>query len=130
MAINADRPDNKAAGQRWRPLGTFTVGAVPRGVAFDGANIWVANSKQRQRDQAAGQRWRRPGHLQRGTAAPSGVAFDGANIWVANNGSDNVTKLRASDGATLGTFTVGMQPDTASPLTAPTSGWQTMAATT
>jgi DNA-binding beta-propeller fold protein YncE len=24
-------------------LGTFPVGAVPTGVAFDGANIWVAN---------------------------------------------------------------------------------------
>ena len=33
-----------------------------------------------------------------------GVAFDGANIWVANNGSNNVTKLRASDGALQGTF--------------------------
>jgi DNA-binding beta-propeller fold protein YncE len=25
-------------------LGTFPVGAGPVGVAFDGANIWVANS--------------------------------------------------------------------------------------
>jgi DNA-binding beta-propeller fold protein YncE len=24
-------------------LGTFTVGSSPEGVAFDGANIWVAN---------------------------------------------------------------------------------------
>jgi DNA-binding beta-propeller fold protein YncE len=24
-------------------LGTFGVGSGPRGVAFDGANIWVAN---------------------------------------------------------------------------------------
>src|SRR5271165_6221882 len=41
---------------------------------------------------------------------PFGVAFDGANVWVANWGSDNVTKLRASDGKRLGTFTVGMNP--------------------
>ena len=27
------------------------------------------------------------------------LAFDGANIWVANEGSNTVTKLRASDGA-------------------------------
>jgi len=26
------------------PLGTFTVGTNPVGVAFDGANIWVANA--------------------------------------------------------------------------------------
>lgn len=35
---------------------------------------------------------------------PMGVAFDGANIWVSNDGSNNVTKLLASTGATLGTF--------------------------
>src|SRR5512139_2211454 len=34
--------------------------------------------------------------------SPMGIAFDGANIWVANSGSNNVTKLRASDGAHLG----------------------------
>jgi hypothetical protein len=29
---------------------------------------------------------------------PWGAAFDGANLWVANTGTNNVTKLRASDG--------------------------------
>ncbi len=38
------------------------------------------------------------------------MAFDGANIWVTNNGSDTVTKLRASDGDLQGTFTVGDGP--------------------
>src|SRR5437870_1635465 len=37
-------------------------------------------------------------------------AFDGTSIWVANAGSDNVTKRRVSDGALLGTFTVGDNP--------------------
>ncbi len=43
---------------------------------------------------------------------PFGVAFDGANIWVTNGGGNNVTKLRASDGACVGTctFTVGNSP--------------------
>jgi hypothetical protein len=41
---------------------------------------------------------------------PVGVAFDGANIWVTNNDDATVSKLRASDGATLGTFTVGNEP--------------------
>ena len=35
--------------------------------------------------------------------AAYGVAFDGANIWIAKYGSDNMTKLRASDGALLAT---------------------------
>ncbi len=42
---------------------------------------------------------------------PYGVAFDGASLWVANNASNNVTKLRASDGALLGTFGVGTGPE-------------------
>lgn len=41
---------------------------------------------------------------------PANVAFDGAYIWVTNYGSGNVTKLLASTGAVLGTFTVGGQP--------------------
>jgi hypothetical protein len=44
-------------------------------------------------------------------AGPCGVAFDGANIWVTNTYSANVTKLRASDGANLGTFAVGSVPE-------------------
>ena len=41
---------------------------------------------------------------------PLGVAFDGANIWVTNNDDATVSKLRASDGADLGTFNVGGAP--------------------
>ena len=42
---------------------------------------------------------------------PYGIAFDGANMWTANAGEGTVSKLRASDGAPLGTFTVGGQPN-------------------
>jgi len=41
---------------------------------------------------------------------PVGVAFDGVNIWAANANSNNVTKLRASDGKSLGTFSIGVNP--------------------
>ena len=41
---------------------------------------------------------------------PEGVAFDGASLWVTNQFSDNVTKLRASDGALIGTYAVGKRP--------------------
>jgi hypothetical protein len=43
-------------------------------------------------------------------SGPLGIAFDGANIWVTNAGSNSVTKLRASDGANLGTFGVEFSP--------------------
>jgi hypothetical protein len=35
---------------------------------------------------------------------------DGASIWVTNNRGNSVSKLRASDGKTLGTFAVGTNP--------------------
>lgn len=38
---------------------------------------------------------------------PTNIAFDGANVWIANSSTSNVTKIRVTDGATLGTFTVG-----------------------
>jgi DNA-binding beta-propeller fold protein YncE len=38
------------------------------------------------------------------------VAFDGANIWVTNFGSNDVLKLRASDGKALGAFPTGSGP--------------------
>jgi YVTN family beta-propeller protein len=41
---------------------------------------------------------------------PEGAAFDGTHIWVANNDDDTVTKLLASTGATVGTYTVGNGP--------------------
>jgi hypothetical protein len=42
--------------------------------------------------------------------APLSVAFDGANIWLTNAHGNAVTKLRASDGAVLGTFPVDHKP--------------------
>lgn len=36
---------------------------------------------------------------------PYFVRFDGADLWVANNNSDTVTRVRASDGTVLGTWT-------------------------
>jgi hypothetical protein len=36
--------------------------------------------------------------------------FDGANIWVTNLLSNTVSKLRASDGHTLGTYATGKEP--------------------
>ena len=35
-----------------------------------------------------------------------GAAFDGSNIWVSNSETNTVTKLRASDGAVLGNFSL------------------------
>src|SRR5262249_16833513 len=41
---------------------------------------------------------------------PYQVLFDGKNIWVSNSASNDITKLRASDDAVLGTFPTGQFP--------------------
>jgi outer membrane lipoprotein-sorting protein len=38
------------------------------------------------------------------------MCFDGTNIWDANNDNNYVTKLMASDGTIIGTYTVGQNP--------------------
>ena len=47
-----------------------------------------------------------------GALTPWGICFDGANIWVtdARYDSRTVSKLRASDGASLGTYMAGNYP--------------------
>jgi hypothetical protein len=85
----------------------FSVGQEPQGVAFDGANMWIANyqsgdvTKLRAGDGAP------LGTFVVG-GTPSFMTFDGANMWV-NNGS-SLVKLRASDGQQLGAFDVGASP--------------------
>jgi len=98
----------------------FPVGSEPFGVAFDGANIWVANEGGNSVTKLRANDGTNLGTFAVGTE-PFGLAFDGANIWVANGISNTVTKLRASDGATLGTFGVGILPLGVA-LTAQTSG--------
>jgi hypothetical protein len=41
---------------------------------------------------------------------PMGMAFEGDNVWVANRGSNSVTRIRAGDGRTTGTFPIGESP--------------------
>src|SRR6516225_10011396 len=87
---------------------SFAVGFQPFALAFDGANIWVANlgshsvTKVRASDGATLGTF--------GVEGPLGVAFDGGNVWVTNSSINAVTKLRASDGKTLGTFEAGGGP--------------------
>jgi hypothetical protein len=110
QVVSSTKNPEQIAILHWYPANrttTFAVGLAPVGVAFDGANIWVANnasstvSKLRASDGAT---------LGTFSVYAYMLAFDGANIW-ATNGVNTVTKLRASDGALLGTFAVGLHPD-------------------
>jgi DNA-binding beta-propeller fold protein YncE len=88
---------------------SFTVGQQPYGVAFDGANIWTANSGDGTVSKLRASDGTLLGTFKVGNT-PYGMTFDGANMWVTNSGDNTVTKLRASDGKNLGTFKVGQMP--------------------
>ena len=75
------------------PVATAPVGNSPRGVAFDGTHIWVANSGSNnvsKIDIITNEI--ETVSLFKGSA-PRGVAFDGTYIWVVNYGSNNVSKI-------------------------------------
>lgn len=97
--------------RRWDLLKSqaiFPVGSGPVGIAFDGSNIWVANSNSNNI-----MKIRATDGTILGTFSvssfPTAIAFDGANIWVTSD-PNNVTKFRASDGVNLGSFVVGAGP--------------------
>jgi len=97
---------------RWCPANLttqFTVGNAPVGVAFDGANIWVANSGADSLTKIRANDGFVLGQFSVGSK-PFFPVFDGANVWVTNLNGNSVTKVRASDGVTLGTFAVGLRP--------------------
>jgi hypothetical protein len=76
---------------------TVTGVSNPYSLVYDGANIWATGSGTITCVFPVGNN-------------PGALAFDGANMWVANVQDNTVTKLRASDGTTLGTFAVGGGP--------------------
>lgn len=99
--------------------GTFAVPLAPRGMVFDGANVWVA-----QPGSPAPHQEGRVTKLRASDGAILGsymvgevtlLAYDGANVWAVtcpSQGSHAGTawKLRASDGTPLGHFGVGISP--------------------
>jgi hypothetical protein len=101
----------KVALLKWYPANlttSVTVGNSPYGVAFDGENIWTANSGS-----SSVSKVRAGDCTVLGTfpvVDPMGVVFDGANIWASSYSGNSVTKLRASDGKNLGQFPVGKNP--------------------
>ncbi len=88
---------------------TFTVGNTPSAIAFDGADIWVANYSDDTVTKLLASTGAVIGTYNVGTG-PFAVAFDGQNIWVVNTGS-NVTVLQASSGNLVNTYSVGNAPE-------------------
>ena len=69
-------------------LGTFGTGTGPSGLAFDGTNIWIANSNSNNVTKLRATDGANLGTFGTG-ANPLAVAFDGSSIYTANlNGGD------------------------------------------
>lgn len=98
---------------RWdvlRGQQNFAVGTTPRGIAFDGANMWITNLTGNNVTKLRASDGVNLGTFTVGSN-PGGIAFDGANMWITNaNLGGTIIKLRASDGVNLGTFPVGDNP--------------------
>jgi DNA-binding beta-propeller fold protein YncE len=87
-------------------LGTFSVGNGPLGVAFDGADIWVANEGGHTVTELRASYGTVLGTFP-GPNSPYGVAFDGTYVWVS--GDVAMMVLRASDGTEV--FSRGVQSE-------------------
>jgi YVTN family beta-propeller protein len=89
------------------------VGTSPQGVAFDGTNIWIANSvgnSVTKINKATGTTTTIT-TTSPAMAGPSGVAFDGTNIWVTERTGNKVTRLNAATPTTNPAhFPVGLSP--------------------
>ena len=85
------------------PTKSFAIGKEPRGIAFDGANVWVVNQGYNLKVDGSVTKLNSANGATLGIFPvghhPSTAAFDGANIWVANTHDNTVSKLRAKDGA-------------------------------
>ena len=64
-------------------VGTYPAVNSPQGIAFDGANIWVANAGNNTVTKLLASTGAIVGSYHVGNG-PRGVAFDGNNIWVTN----------------------------------------------
>jgi YVTN family beta-propeller protein len=106
---------------------TIGVGSVPYGVSSDGTHVWVANAGGNTVTE-----------LNASTGAvvqtigvggnPIGVSSDGTHVWVANFDEKTVTSWTPRPGRSSRPSGWAMNP-TASPPTAPTSGWRTSSTT-
>src|SRR6476659_6443590 len=78
-----------------RSLLGITTGSQPVAIAFEGAQMWVANSGS---DTVSVYRASDGTLVQTIPTGrqPCAIAFDGCNMWVTNYGSNNVSVIHAS----------------------------------
>lgn len=80
----------------------MTVGRSPRGLAYDGTYVWVANYNDNTVSKVNASTGAVVGTYAVGSG-PVAVVFDGAYIWVANNSANTLSKLNPGSGSAVGT---------------------------
>ena len=105
-------------------VGTYAVPGYPYAIAYDGSAIWVTTGLDNSVTKMTASTGSVVGSYPAGNG-PNGIAFDGASIWISNQVCScvvgmtpgctscppgTVTKIRASDGAAMGTYFVGTRP--------------------
>jgi hypothetical protein len=85
-------------------IGNITAGfASPRGILFDGANMWVSDAGDNKLKKLDSN-----GAILLSVAvgnSPQHAVFDGSNIWVPNKLDSSITVVRQIDGRVLATLT-------------------------
>ncbi len=84
-------------------LSSLPTGTTPTAMLFDGGNIWVVAE-----DDGVVQRI--PTHINLTGAEPTALAGDDFYLWVANRDDNTVSKLLASTGQPVATYSVGQRP--------------------
>jgi YVTN family beta-propeller protein len=100
---------NLALQRAFEQTGIVPVGASPGALAWDGANLWVANRE----DGSIQQINPLTGIVVQTIPAgdyPNSLFWDGANLWVTNYNDNTVMKMDPYAGAVLATIPVGDKP--------------------
>lgn len=108
-------------------LGTYGVGQVPWDIAFDGTAVWIVDNGSNDVTKLRAADGAPMGTFAVGPS-PNGIVFDGSSLWVTHKSQPGgVTRLRASDGETLGASsfqgTLGFEVDPVSAVFDGTGPW-------
>lgn len=85
------------------------VGSSSRGIAFDGANLWVANNASYSVSKINPIAAQVIKSITCGPG-PHSMAFDGAYMWLTNSGTNTVEKIDVDTDTIVGCVTVGKTP--------------------
>jgi len=117
FVISLSNPGSLSQIDPTQPAGSVTtltsaLGPYPEGIAFDGQNIWVANTSNLPGTGSVSKVSLNPINVVTFTTSfnqPVGILFDGSNIWLTDKGDNTIKKL-GSNGAVLLSIGVGSSP--------------------